>query len=133
MKIVQAMGKRKSAIAKVTLKQGKGRVRVNNILLDCYEPKLSRLKLKEPLLIAGNAVEKIDINVNVVGGGLSSQAEASRLGIAKALVEFTKSEKLKEQFLSYDRNLLVADVRRKETHKSNRHGKARAKRQKSYR
>lgn len=133
MKIVQALGKRKSAIAKVTLKQGKGKVRINKVLLDYYEPKLSRLKLKEPLLIAGNAVEKIDISVNVVGGGLSSQAEASRLGIAKALVEFTKSEKLKEQFLSYDRNLLVADVRRKETHKPNRHGKARAKRQKSYR
>ena len=133
MKIVQALGKRKSAIAKVTLKQGKGKVRINNVMLDYYEPKLSRLKLKEPLLIAGNAVEKIDISVNVVGGGVSSQAEASRLGIAKALVEFTKSEKLKEQFLSYDRNLLVADVRRKETHKPNRHGKAMAKRQKSYR
>ena len=133
MKIVHALGKRKSAIAKVTLKQGKGRVRVNNILLDYYEPKLSRLKLKEPLLIAGNVADKIDINVNVVGGGISSQAEASRLGIAKGLAEFTKSEKLKEQFLNYDRNLLEADVRRKETHKPNRHGKARAKRQKSYR
>ena len=133
MKIIQALGKRKSAIAKVTLKQGKGKIRVNNILLDNYQPKLSRLKLKEPLLIAGDIVDKVDINVNVNGGGMSSQAEASRLGIAKALVEFTKSEKLREQFLDYDRNLLVADVRRKETHKPNRHGKARAKTQKSYR
>ena len=133
MKIIQALGKRKSAIAKVTLKQGKGKVRVNNVLLDNYQPKLSRLKLKEPLLIAGDIVDKVDINVNVNGGGMSSQAEASRLGIAKALVEFTKSEKLREQFLDYDRNLLVADVRRKETHKPNRHGKARAKTQKSYR
>ena len=133
MKIIQALGKRKSAIAKVTLRQGKGKVRVNNVLLDNYQPKLSRLKLKEPLLIAGDIVDKVDINVNVNGGGMSSQAEASRLGIAKALVEFTKSEKLKEQFLDYDRNLLVADVRRKETHKPNRHGKARAKTQKSYR
>lgn len=133
MKIVNALGKRKSAIAKVTLRQGKGKVRVNNILLDNYQPKLSRLKLKEPLIIAGDIVDKVDINVNVNGGGMSSQAEASRLGIAKALVEFTKNEKLKEQFLNYDRNLLVADVRRKETHKPNRHGKARAKTQKSYR
>ena len=133
MKIIQALGKRKSAIAKVTLRQGKGKVRVNNVLLDNYQPKLSRLKLMEPLLIAGDIVDKVDINVNVNGGGMSSQAEASRLGIAKALVEFTKSEKLKEQFLDYDRNLLVADVRRKETHKPNRHGKARAKTQKSYR
>ena len=133
MKVIQTLGKRKRAIAKVTLKQGKGKVRVNNILLDNYEPRLSRLKLKEPLLLAHDLVNKIDINVNVVGGGISSQAEASRLGIAKALVEFTKSDKLKEQFLNYDRNLLVADVRRKEPAKPNRHGKARAKRQKSYR
>ena len=133
MKIVQAVGKRKSAIARVTLKQGKGRIRVNHVLLDNYEPRLSRLKLKEPLLLAGDVVSKVDIDVNVSGGGIASQAEASRLGVAKGLVEFTKNEKLREQFLNYDRNLLVADVRRKETHKPNRHGKARAKRQKSYR
>jgi small subunit ribosomal protein S9 len=133
MKIIQALGKRKRAIAKVTLKQGNGKVKINNVLIDNYEPKLSRLKVKEPLLIAGSVVEKMDININVSGGGITGQAEASRLGIAKALVEFTKSDKLKEQFLKYDRNLLVADVRRKETSKPNRHGKARAKRQKSYR
>ncbi len=133
MKIVQATGKRKNAIAKVTIKQGKGIIKVNNVPIDSYQPRLSRLKLKEPLLIAGNAVDKVNINVNVIGGGITSQAEASRLGIAKALVEFSKSDKLKDQFLKYDRNLLVADVRRKETHKPNRHGKARAKRQKSYR
>jgi|TARA_B100002003_G_scaffold224550_1_gene229978 small subunit ribosomal protein S9 len=133
MKIIQAMGKRKNSIAKVTIKQGNGKVRINKILIDNYQPRLSRLKVKEPLLIAGNVIDKIQVDVNVNGGGTSSQAEASRLGIAKALVEFTKSEKLKDQFLKYDRNLLVADVRRKETRKPNRHGKARAKRQKSYR
>lgn len=133
MKIIQTLGKRKSAIAKVTLKQGKGKIRINNIFIDNYEPRLSRLKLKEPILLAGNVIDKINIQVKVKGGGLTSQAEASRLGIAKALVEYTKNDKLKEQFLNYDRNLLVADVRRKETHKPNRHGKARAKRQKSYR
>jgi len=133
MKIIQAMGKRKNSIAKVTIKQGKGNVRVNKILIDNYQPRLSRLKVKEPLLLAGDVVDKMQIDINVNGGGITSQAEASRLGIAKALVEFTKSEKLKDQFLKYDRNLLVADVRRKETHKPNRHGKARAKRQKSYR
>ncbi len=51
----------------------------------------------------------------------------------KALIDYTKSERLKETFLKYDRNLLVADVRRKEPSKPNRHGQARAKRQKSYR
>ena len=133
MKVVTAAGKRKSAIARATIRQGKGIVKVNNLVLDFYEPKLSRLKIKEPLIIAGDIINKVDININVFGGGMSSQADASRLAIAKGLVEFSKSDKLKEDFLNYDRNLLVADSRHKESSKPNRHGQARAKRQKSYR
>jgi len=133
MKVITTSGKRKSAIARVTLKPGKGIVRVNNTLLDNYEPRICRLKLIEPLTIAGDIANKVDIRVNVSGGGISSQADASRLAIAKALLEHSKNDKLKEQFLNYDRNLLVADVRRKESSKPNRHGQARAKRQKSYR
>jgi len=133
MKTVTAAGKRKSAIARATIRAGKGVVRINNKNLDFYEPKISRLKLREPLIIAGDLSNKVNIDVNVFGGGISSQADASRLAIAKGLVEFSKSDKLKEQFLNYDRNLLVADVRRKESSKPNRHGQARAKRQKSYR
>ena len=133
MKKIVSSGKRKRAIARAVIKPGKGIVKINNKLLDFYEPKLARLKLREPLLIAGDLVNKVDINVNVFGGGISSQADASRLAIAKGLVEFSKNDKLKEDFLNYDRNLLVADVRRKEPAKPNRHGQARAKRQKSYR
>lgn len=133
MKCINSVGKRKSAIARVTLRQGTGIVKINNILLNNFQPQLSRLKLMEPLILAGDIAEKVDINVKVKGGGIISQSEASRLGIAKALVDYTKNEKLKEEFLNYDRNLVVADVRRKETHKPNRHGKARAKVQKSYR
>ena len=133
MKIVTATGKRKRAIARATIRPGNGIVKVNNMILDFYEPKLSRLKLREPLIIAGDLVSKVNINVNVFGGGISSQADASRLAIAKGLVEFSKNDKLKEDFLNYDRNLLVADVRRKEPAKPNRHGQARAKKQKSYR
>jgi|TARA_B100001964_G_scaffold223674_2_gene269818 small subunit ribosomal protein S9 len=133
MKTVTAAGKRKSAIARATIRAGKGVVRINNKNLDFYEPKISRLKLREPLIIAGDLSNKVNIDVNVFGGGISSQADASRLAIAKGLVEFSKNDKLKEQFLNYDRNLLVADVRRKESSKPNRHGQARAKRQKSYR
>jgi len=133
MKIVTASGKRKRAIARATIRAGNGLVKINNRVLDFYEPKLSRLKLREPLIIAGGLINKINIDVNVFGGGISSQADASRLAIAKALVEFSKNDKLKEDFLNYDRNLLVADVRRKEPAKPNRHGQARAKRQKSYR
>ena len=133
MKIITVAGKRKRAIARATIRQGNGSVRINNMALDFYEPKLSRLKLKEPLIIAGDLINKVNIDVNVIGGGVSSQADASRLAIAKGLVEFSKSDKLKEEFLNYDRNLLVADVMRKEPAKPNRHGQARAKRQKSYR
>ena len=133
MKNINTSGKRKRAIARATLKQGNGFVRINRVPIDFIEPKMSRLKLREPLILAGDAANKVDIDVHVIGGGITSQAEASRLAIAKALVDFTKSDKLKETFLNYDRNLLVADVRRKEPAKPNRHGQARAKVQKSYR
>ena len=133
MKVVTESGKRKRAIARATIRPGKGIVKINNQILDSYEPKLSRKKIREPLIIAGDLINKVNISVNVVGGGISSQADASRLAIAKGLVKFSKSDKLKEEFLNYDRNLLVADVRRKEPAKPNRHGQARAKRQKSYR
>mgnify|MGYP001566841890 CR=1 FL=1 len=132
-KNIQTSGKRKTAIARVTLRQGNGLVRINNVPLDFIQPKISRLKLKESLILSGDVANKVDIDVNVFGGGITSQAEASRLAIAKALVDFTKSDKLKETFLNYDRNLLVADIRRKEAAKPNRHGQARAKIQKSYR
>lgn len=133
MKVVHVSGKRKRAIARATLKPGLGRIRINHQLLDTYNQKLYKLKMYEPLYIAGDVANKIDIDINVGGGGIASQAEVSRLCIAKALVEYTQDEKLKEAFLNYDRNLLVADVRRKEPAKPNRHGQARAKRQKSYR
>lgn len=133
MKTIVTSGKRKRAIARATLKQGKGRIRINKILLDLYEPRMYRLKLREPIILGGDIINNVDIDVNVIGGGIASQAEASRLAIARALVEYTKSERLKEKFLKYDRQLLVADVRRKEPSKPNRRGQARAKRQKSYR
>ena len=133
MKDIKTSGKRKTAIARATLRQGKGIIRINNVPIESIEPKMSRLKLREPLILAGDMADKVDIDVNVAGGGITSQAEASRLAIAKAMVEYGKGEKLKEIFLGYDRNLLVADVRRKEAAKPNRHGQARAKVQKSYR
>ncbi|MBI2650937.1 30S ribosomal protein S9 [Candidatus Woesearchaeota archaeon] len=133
MKVILTSGKRKKAIARAAVKAGKGIVKINNKLLDFYEPKLYRLKLREPLIIAGDISNKVDISLNVIGGGVSSQTDACRLAIAKGLVEFSKDDKLKEEFLNYDRGLLVADVRRKESAKPNRHGQARSKVQKSYR
>jgi len=133
MKIIQMSGKRKRAIARAALKNGKGNIRINNQMLESFEPKFARMKIMEPLILAGDLVKKVDIDINVAGGGIISQAEAVRLAIARALVEYSKSSSLKESFLKYDRHLLVADTRRKEASKPNRHGQARAKRQKSYR
>lgn len=132
MKPIHFSGKRKRAVARATLIPGIGIVKINGLNLDCYEPKLSRMKITEPLIIADKFAKKVNISVSVRGGGQSSQAEAARLAIAKVLVESSKSNALKEEFLAYDRHLLVADTRRKETCKPN-DSKARAKRQKSYR
>jgi len=130
-KIINTFGKRKRAIARATIKSGTGIVKINNIELAHYTPELKRLRIQEPLILAGDKVKKLDIRVNVKGGGINGQADAARLAIAKALVEYDSS--LKNLFLDYDRQLIIADVRRKEVSKPNCHGKARARRQKSYR
>jgi len=133
MKPVHESGKRKRAIARATAYPGTGIVRINHILLGNYSPSLYRAKIMEPLILAGESAQKVNIDVRVNGGGMSSQADAARLAIAKSLVAVNKGAKLRELFLQYDRNMLVADVRRKEVKKPNRHGKARSKVQKSYR
>lgn len=128
-------GKRKRAIARAVLKAGTGEVKINNRPIDVFSP-FSRLALQEPLMIAQKVVpdvlSKVNIYVDVHGGGAEAQVEASRLAIARALVAHTTSKELRDAFVSYDRQLLVADVRRKETRKPG-DSKARAKRQKSYR
>lgn len=133
-KVIQTSGKRKQAIARATIKEGKGCVRINRQLLNTYQPTLARMKIMEPLMLAGNDITtKVDIDVDVFGGGFQSQTEASRLAIAKALVQFTKNKQLKQEFLEYDRHLLIADVRQNEPAKPNDSGKPRKSRQKSYR
>ena len=131
-KIVHASGKRKRSVARATLRAGKGRVRVNSKLLDLVEPELARERMREPLKLAGPVGEKVNIDVNVRGGGWASQSEAARLAIARALVGYV-GEDLKKKFIEYDRHLLVADTRYKEQKKPGTHSRARAKRQKSYR
>lgn len=131
MKVIHQSGSRKSAVARATLSPGSGVVRVNSKLLQTLPQGLFRYKIEEPLHLAGAAAQGVNITITTLGGGMNGQAEAARMAIAKALAQHDK--KLRETFLNYDRNLLVADVRRKETHKPNCHGKARAKRQKSYR
>ena len=75
---------------------------------------------------------KFDISINVKGGGIASRVEAARLAIAKAIVQFTKKEAVRNAFLAYDRNMLVADTRRKEACKPG-DSKARANRKTSFR
>lgn len=131
-KIIET-GKRKTAIAKATIKEGNGIVIINSKSIEAF-PLLQQLEMKEPLVIAEQILGKLnfDISVNVVSGGMSSRVEASRLAIARAIVSFTKNEDIKNAYVAYDRNMLVADTRRKEAYKPG-DSKARAKRQTSYR
>jgi len=139
MMIKNVSGKRKRAVAKASIKDGNGKVIINKKPYELMEM-FNRMRIEEPLRIAKETIGEIkfDIEVKVRGGGKEGQVEASRLAIARALVQAMKeqdakkAELLKKAYLSYDRNLLIADVRRKEMYKPG-DSKARAKRQKSYR
>lgn len=133
VKALVISSKRKTAIGKATIKEGSGKVKINRKEISFF-PMLQQLELREPLLIAEKIIgpANYDIWVNVKGGGLSSQVEAARLAIARAIMAFTKSDELKRAYIVYDRNMVVADTRRKEAYKPG-DSKARAKRQTSYR
>ena len=129
-----ASGKRKSAIAKALIKEGTGKVTVNKIPYENLSSRFHVLMLREPIDIAKKILGdfKFDIAITVRGGGVEGRIDASRLALAKSLVLFTKSLELKKALISYDKTLLVADIRRKEPYKPC-DSKARSKRQKSYR
>jgi len=132
-KVLLTSGKRKTAVARATIKSGKGRICVNNIPIEILEPKVARDKIMEPLLQAGDAVWKqLDINIKVSGGGFMGQAEAVRTALARALLRWTKSAHLLTLFTEYDRTLVAGDPRRREPKKFGGPG-ARARDQKSYR
>ena len=115
MKVVHTSGKRKTAIARGTVREGTGKVRINKVPLELYSPELARLKLTEPLELAGDVADQVDISIRVNGGGVMGQAEAARMVIAKGLVQWTQD-----------------DPRRSEPKKYGGPG-ARARKQKSYR
>ena len=133
MNKILASGKRKTAVARAEIKEGTGKVTLNKINYENLH-KFDVLRIKEPLLIAEKMLGKInfDVKISIKGGGEKGQIDAARLALARAIVKFTESEKLEEAFFDYDRNLLVADVRRKEAYKPG-DSKARSKRQTSYR
>ncbi|MDR2623797.1 MAG: 30S ribosomal protein S9 [Methanobrevibacter sp.] len=131
-RVIHTSGKRKTAIARGTVKEGKGRVRINKFPIELYSPELARMKLQEPLILAGDVVDDLDINIRAFGGGVMGQAEAARMVIAKGLVQWTQDIDLKERYIQYDRTMLVGDPRRSESKKYGGPG-ARARKQKSYR
>tara|TARA_Y100001001_G_scaffold30864_1_gene25696 strand:+ start:274 stop:723 length:450 start_codon:yes stop_codon:yes gene_type:complete len=138
-KIVQMSGKRKTAVARATVRKGAGRVRVNHKPIHIMEPALARRKALEPVQIAEamNRLSDVDVVVDVQGGGQMGQVDAIRTAIARGLVHYNGGaegidEELRDEFLRFDRSLLVNDPRRKEPKHQMGRG-ARKKWQKSYR
>lgn len=86
MEPVNALGRRKAAVARVLLSDGKGKITVNNRdYREYFGAETLQYVVTQPLVVL-NAVDKYDINVNLDGGGVKGQAEALRLGITRALV-----------------------------------------------
>ncbi|MEM4259359.1 MAG: 30S ribosomal protein S9 [Candidatus Pacearchaeota archaeon] len=126
-------GKRKTALAKLKIKPGNGKVFYNGLPhteLNLFH----KLALSEPIRIYEQVLGELkhDMYIKTSGGGREGQIQAARLAIAKALLAISGSDILKKAFILYDRNILVPDSRRKEARKPG-DSKARAKRQKSYR
>lgn len=93
METVNAVGRRKAAIARVILTEGNGEITINHRPLDKYFPStILQYIVKQPLITL-EAVEKYNIRVNLDGGGFKGQAEALRLAIARALVKINPEDK----------------------------------------
>jgi small subunit ribosomal protein S9 len=115
-KAILTTGKRKRAVARARFKPGSGRISINSLPLNQVENEMMRLRIQEPLMIAGDAWKAFDVNVNVRGGGTTGQADAARQAIARGLTELI-GKGLRERYMAADRNLLVFDPRRTEPHK----------------
>ncbi|AXR77944.1 30S ribosomal protein S9 [Natrarchaeobaculum sulfurireducens] len=131
--VTNTSGKKKTAVARATVREGEGRVRINSKPVELVEPEMSRLKMLEPFRIVGEDLRsEMDIDVSVDGGGISGQADAVRTAIARGIVQHTNDAELRDAFMEFDRSLLVNDVRQSEPKKWGGPG-ARARYQKSYR
>ncbi|ELY64460.1 30S ribosomal protein S9 [Natrinema versiforme] len=131
--VTNTSGKKKTAVARATVREGEGRVRINSQPVELVEPEMSRLKMLEPFRIVGDDLRgEMDIDVRVEGGGISGQADAVRTAIARGIVQHTNDAELRDAFMEFDRSLLVNDVRQSEPKKWGGPG-ARARYQKSYR
>ncbi|MFQ5531035.1 MAG: 30S ribosomal protein S9 [Candidatus Nanoarchaeia archaeon] len=132
IKIVTS-GKRKTSVARAILTEGSGKITINNKLYQTLQI-FDKLKIEEVLRISDEMLGKtnFDVRINVKSGGEKSQIGAARIALAKAIINFSKSKELEKAFIDYDRNLLIADIRRKEAYKPG-DSKARRKRQSSKR
>lgn len=104
--VINAVGRRKSAVARVYLTPGgSGKITVNDRDMNTYFPlEIFQYVVKQPLLVT-NLTQGVDININLVGGGVKGQAEAARLGISRCLVEMDaelRPELKKNGFLTRD-------------------------------
>lgn len=115
-KEIHTTGKRRIAIARAIVKAGTGNVKINSVPMNLWSNEPLRMWVKEPLILAGDMPKTVDITVHARSGGSVGQAEAIRMAIAKGLVEYSNDKGLREKYLQYDRNLLVYDPRRNESH-----------------
>ncbi|MCP9612551.1 30S ribosomal protein S9 [Coprobacter tertius] len=93
MEVVNAIGRRKAAVARVFVKEGTGVITINKRDISGYFPSsILQFIVKQPLSVLG-VTEKYDIKVNLDGGGFKGQAEALRLAIARALVKINPEDK----------------------------------------
>jgi small subunit ribosomal protein S9 len=131
--VTNTSGKKKTAVARATISEGEGRVRIDSQPVELVDPELAQLKMLEPFRIANEDLrDDVDVDVSVEGGGVMGQADAARTAIARGLVDFTNDAELRDAFMEFDRSLLVNDVRQSEPKKWGGPG-ARARYQKSYR
>lgn len=93
MEVVNTVGRRKKSIARVYLKNGKGNISINGKDFTEYFPTLAlQYRITQAFALTDN-VDKFDVKVNVLGGGVTGQAEAIRLGISRALVQLDAEDK----------------------------------------
>jgi len=116
-RILLVTGKRKAAIARAVIRPGHGSVTVNEFPVSNISPELARARISEPLSLAGERLNAVDVRVKVRGGGVMGQAEAARMAIARALVDYSRSAELRRVFTGFDRTMLAGDPRRKEPKK----------------
>jgi small subunit ribosomal protein S9 len=132
MRVVVTTGKRKSSLAKATVRDGNGRIRINGQPLEILQPELARMRIMEPLVLFGESWKKYDIKVRSQGGGFMSQADAVRMAIATGLFQMSQDFEARSKMIEHDRTMLVGDPRRTEPKKFGGPS-ARSRYQKSYR